>query len=112
MTDLIKPPAHYHIFWSATRARTFARIVTLDPKRRSTYDQNIRLLAAEYNMLTGTEANPRQFIQKVNPLLFAHLLGWPPHFTQRTLGREWNTLYTMVIYSKCEHCRKLGKLIR
>jgi argininosuccinate synthase len=113
MTDIIKPPPHYHIFWSATRARQFARILSGDPKRRSTYDQNIRLLNAAYSRIMETEADPRAFIKKVNPVLFAHALGMSPHFTQRVIGfRSYNTLYTMVKQSKCEHCRKLASFIR
>jgi len=104
--EKIRSPLHCHIFWSATRARHFARILTGDPKRRGTYDENIRLLNAAYSKKVGTEAHVRLFIQKVNPILFARAMGWDMRLVFKLIGRHpWNTLYNMIVNSKCEHCR-------
>ena len=109
METVILPPPHTHIFWSATRTRRFARLVTGNPKRRGTYDQNIRILNAAYNLGTGTmNEDPRLFMQKVNPIPFARLIGLEPIQIKRFLVDSWRLLNDRLIRSKCEHCRKLA----
>uniref|UniRef100_A0A6C0BAX2 Uncharacterized protein n=1 Tax=viral metagenome TaxID=1070528 RepID=A0A6C0BAX2_9ZZZZ len=105
--EKIRSPLHCHLFWSATRTRHFARILTGDPKRRSTYDKNIRLLTATYNKLTKQNVSPRQFMQSINPLLFGHMIGLSLYDMRRLIGSPWHTLYRMIANSKCEHCRQL-----
>lgn len=107
--EKIRAPEPSHLFWSATRARRFARIVSGNPRRRGTYDENIRLLNAVYSKKVGGEAHVRLFMQKVNPILFAYAMGWDMRATLKLFDRSaWNTLLTMVIRSKCEHCRAIG----
>lgn len=107
--EKIRPPPHCHLFWSATRTRHFARILSGNPKRRGTYDENIRLLNAAYSKKIGVDSHVRLFMHSVNPILFAHAMGWDPRFAHKLIGyHSWSTLYKMVIWSKCEHCRKVG----
>jgi hypothetical protein len=103
--EKIRPPLHCHLFWSATRTRHFARRITGDLKRRSTYDENIRILTATYNKLTNQNVSPRQFMQSVNPLLFGHMIGLSLYEMKKLIGSDWHTLYRMIANSKCEHCR-------
>ena len=106
---IILPPPHCHIFWSATRTRRFARLVLRNPKRRGTYDQNIHLLSAVYDLFTGaTETDPRLFIQKVNPIPFARMLGLEPPQIKRFLAGSWRQLNHRLLHSKCAHCRILA----
>jgi hypothetical protein len=107
-TERILPPRPYHINWPASRARHFAQIVSGNPKRRGTYDQNIRILNDAYSRLVGSEAHPRAFIQKVNPLIFARLLGWSDELIKVTLRGSAHELWIRASYSKCEHCRTLA----
>lgn len=100
----IRPPAHYHIYWPAIRARNFARVLTGNPMWRGTYDQNIRMIAERH--LAG--CNPREFIQKVNPFLFAKQIGLSELDARRLLGRSYHELWTQAAYSRCEHCRALA----
>jgi hypothetical protein len=110
--EKIRPPLHCHIFWSATRTRHFARILSVNPKRRGTYDENIRLLNAAYSKKMGKEAHVRLFMQRVNPILFARAMGWDPRVARKLIGyHSWNTLYKMVMRSKCEHCRAAGNTL-
>lgn len=109
----ILPPRHYHINWPATRARHFARIVSGNPKTRGTYDQNIRLLNALYMQMIGLpqateEADVRLFIQKCNPLAFAHTVGIHPLLTKKLLGHSFPELLHRITHSKCECCRALA----
>jgi len=111
--ERILPPRHYHINWPATRARHFARIVSGNPKRRGTYDQNIRLLNATYTALIGkpdqmSTADVRLFIQKVNPLAFAHIVGISPLQTKKMLGPVYLDLLYRITHSKCECCRSIA----
>jgi len=111
--ERILPPRHYHINWPATRARHFARIVSGNPKRRGTYDQNIRLLNATYTALIGkpdqmSTADVRLFIQKVNPLAFAHVAGISPLQTKKMLRSVFLELLHRITHSKCECCRSLA----
>jgi len=111
--ERILPPRHYHINWPATRARHFARIVSGNPKRRGTYDQNIRLLNATYTGLIGkpdqtSTADVRLFIQKVNPLAFAHVAGISPLQTKKMLRSVFLELLHRITHSKCECCRSLA----
>jgi hypothetical protein len=113
VVERILPPRHYHINWPATRARHFARIVSGNPKRRGTYDQNIRLLNASYTALIGkpdqtSTADVRLFIQKVNPLAFAHIVGISPLQTKKMLGPAFLELLHRITHSKCECCRSLA----
>ena len=113
VVERILPPRHYHINWPATRARHFARIVSGNPKRRGTYDQNIRLLNASYTALIGkpdqtSTADVRLFIQKVNPLAFAHIVGISPIQTKKMLGPAFLELLHRITHSKCECCRSLA----
>jgi hypothetical protein len=106
---IIRPPAPYHIFWPAIRVRRFARLVTGDPKRRGTYNDNIRLLNTIYNLFMRSDnSDPRLFMQKVNPIPFARLIGLQPPDIKRFLAGSWSSLNHRLIYSKCEHCRKLA----
>jgi hypothetical protein len=107
-TERILPPRPYHINWPASRARHFAQIISGNPKRRGTYDQNIRILNDAYSRLVGSEAHPRAFIQKVNPLIFARLLGWSEQLIKVTLRGSAHELWTRAAHSKCEHCRALA----
>ena len=100
----IRPPKHYHIYWPALRARAFARILTGIPMWRGTYDQNIRMIAERH--LAG--CNPREFIQTVNPFLFAKQIGLSELDARRLLGRSYHELWTQAAYSRCEHCRALA----
>ena len=100
----IRPPAHYHIYWPALRARAFARILTGNPMWRGTYDQNIRLIAERH--LAG--CNPREFIQKVNPFLFAKQIGLSDSDSRRILHHSYEYLLIQAAYSRCEHCRTLA----
>jgi hypothetical protein len=114
--ERILPPRHYHINWPATRARHFARIVSGNPKRRGTYNQNIRLLNATYTALIGkpdqmSTADVRLFIQKVNPLAFAHIVGISPLQTKKMLGPAYLELLYRITHSKCECCRSLAPLL-
>jgi hypothetical protein len=104
ITSVIKPPRHAHRFWSATRARLFARKLTGDPKRRSTYDQNIRLIAAK----THPDVDPRDFIQKVNPVLWCLAVGWSQADAYKLLKWQWLNLWQRCAYSRCDHCRLLA----
>ena len=111
--ERILPPRHYHINWPATRARHFARIVSGNPKRRGTYDQNIRLLNGVYTALIGkrdqkSTADVRLFIQKVNPLAFAHVIRMSPLQAKRLLGPVFPELLHRIVHSKCECCRALA----
>ena len=113
VVERILPPRHYHINWPATRARHFARIVSGNPKRRGTYDQNIRLLNTTYTRLIGkpdqtSTADVRLFIQKVNPLAFAHVVGISPLQTKKMLGPKFLELLHRITHSKCECCRSLA----
>jgi hypothetical protein len=107
---IIQPPPHCHIFWSATRARRFARLAACNPKRRGTYDQNIRLLSMVYDRLTGTteDGDPRLFMQKVNPIPFARMLGLEPPQIKRFLAGYWGQLNQRLLHSRCAHCRRLA----
>ena len=102
----IRPPKHYHIYWPALRARAFARVLTGNPMWRGTYDQNIRLIAERH--LPG--CNPREFIQKVNPFLFAKQIGLSDSESRRILHHSYNYLFAHAAYSRCEHCRALALL--
>jgi len=113
VVERILPPRHYHINWPATRARHLARIVSGNPKRRGTYDQNIRLLNKTYTALIGkpnqmSTADVRLFIQKVNPLAFAHIVGISPLQTKKMLGPAFVELLHRITHSKCECCRSIG----
>ena len=113
VVERILPPRHYHINWPATRARHFARIVSGNPKRRGTYNQNIRFLNMTYTALIGkpnqmSTADVRLFIQKVNPLAFAHIVGISPLQTKKMLGPSFLELLHRITHSKCECCRSLG----
>jgi hypothetical protein len=113
VVERILPPRHYHINWPATRARHFARIVSGNPKRRGTYNQNIRLLNATYTALIGkpdqtSTADVRLFIQKVNPLAFAHIVGISPLQTKKMLGPAFLELLYRITHSKCECCRSIA----
>lgn len=108
----IRSPLHCHIFWSATRTRHFARILSGNPKRRGTYDENIRLLNDAYSKKMGKEADVRLFMQRVNPILFASAMGWNPRVARKLIGyHSWSTLFKMVMLSKCEHCRSIGSTL-
>ena len=113
VVERILPPRHYHINWPATRARHFARIVSGNPKRRGTYNQNIRFLNMTYTALIGkpnqmSTADVRLFIQKVNPLAFAHIVGISPLQTKKMLGPSFLELLHRITHSKCECCRSIG----
>ena len=110
--EKIRPPLHCHIFWSATRTRHFAQILSGNPKRRGTYDENIRLLNAAYSKKVGENNNVRLFMQRVNPILFASAMGWNPRVARKLIGyHSWSTLFKMVMLSKCEHCRSIGNTL-
>ena len=103
--DVIRAPPHYHRFWSATRARKFARKLTGDLKRRGTYDQNIRLIASK----THPGVDVRQFIQKVNPVLWCLTVGWSRWDMQKLIMRnDLQDLWHRCAYSSCDHCRYLA----
>ena len=104
VTSVIKPPPHAHRFWSATRARLFARKLTGDPKRRGTYDQNIRVIASK----THPDVDPRIFIEKVNPVLYCLTVGWSQEDAYKLLKWQWLNLWRRCAYSRCEHCRLLA----
>lgn len=113
VVERILPPRHYHINWPATRARHFARLVSGNPKRRGTYNQNIRFLNMTYTALIGkpdqmSTADVRLFIQKVNPLAFAHIVGISPLQTKKMLGPAFVELLYRITHSKCECCRSIG----
>ena len=113
VVERILPPRHYHINWPATRARHFARLVSGNPKRRGTYNQNIRFLNMTYTALIGkpdqmSTADVRLFIQKVNPLAFAHIVGISPLQTKKMLGPAFVELLHRITHSKCECCRSLA----
>ena len=113
VVERILPPRHYHINWPATRARHFARLVSGNPKRRGTYNQNIRFLNMTYTALIGkpdqmSTADVRLFIQKVNPLAFAHIVGISPLQTKKMLGPAFLELLHRITHSKCECCRSLA----
>lgn len=103
--DVIRPPPHCHRFWSATRARKFARLLLNDPKHRGTYDQNIRLVASK----THPDVDVRQFIEKVNPVLWCLKLGWSHNLVRCLIvRRDLDLLWQRVAYSSCAHCRDLA----
>jgi hypothetical protein len=103
--DIIRAPSHYHRFWSATRARKFARKLTGDPKRRGTYDQNIRLIASK----THPGVDVRQFMNKVNPVLWCLTVGWSRWDMQKLIMRDHLAdLWRHCAYSSCDHCRDLA----
>jgi hypothetical protein len=105
LVDVIRAPSHYHRFWSATRVRKFARKLTGDPKRRGTYDQNIRLIASK----THPGVDVRQFIHKVNPVLWCLTVGWSRWDTQKLIMRNHLAdLWHRCAYSSCDHCRLLA----
>ena len=105
LVDVIRAPSHYHRFWSATRARKFARKLTGDPKRRGTYDQNIRLIASK----THPGVDVRQFINKVNPVLWCLTVGWSRWDMQKLIMRNHLAdLWHRCAYSSCDHCRDLA----
>jgi hypothetical protein len=113
VVERILPPRHYHINWPATRARHFARLVSGNPKRRGTYNQNIRFLNMTYTALIGkpnqmSTADVRLFIQKVNPLAFAHIVGISPLQTKKMLGPAYLELLYRITHSKCECCRSIA----
>ena len=111
-TKIIRAPSPVQIYWSATRARNFARIVSGNPKRRSTYDENIRLLDAVYSKLVGEEGNPLLFMKKVNPLAFAWMNQIPTEKTQKILVDSHHMLWLRLVNSKCFHCRKMAKKVK
>ena len=103
--DVIRAPPHYHCFWSATRARKFARVLLSDNKHRGTYDQNIRLIASQ----THPGVDVRQFIQKVNPVLWCLKVNWSKYLVQRLIQpRDLGGLWQRCAYSSCAHCRELA----
>ena len=105
LVDVIRAPPHYHRFWSATRARKFARKLTGDLKRRGTYDQNIRLIASK----THPGVDVRQFIHKVNPVLWCLTVGWSRWDMQKLIMRnDLQDLWHRCAYSSCDHCRYLA----
>ena len=105
LVDVIRAPPHYHRFWSATRARKFARKLTGDLKRRGTYDQNIRLIASK----THPGVDVRQFIHKVNPVLWCLTVGWSRCDVQKLIMRnDFQALWHRCAYSSCDHCRYLA----
>jgi hypothetical protein len=109
----IRPPRHCHIFWNATRAQNFARILTGNPKRRATYDTNIRLLNTVYEEAVGGEdSDPRHFINKVNPLCFAWVALFPHQTTRRLLADSHQMLWLRMVRSKCAHCRDLADQVK
>lgn len=105
--DVIRPPPHCHRFWSATRARKFARVLLKDPKHRGTYDQNIRLIASK----THPDVDVRQFIEKVNPVLWFLKVGWSKNLLPRLISepRDLYLLWQRCAYSSCAHCRELAR---
>ena len=109
----IRSPRHSHVFWNATRAQNFARVLTGDPKRRATYDANIRLLNTVYaKAVGGEESDPRLFMNKVNPLCFAWLVLFPPQTTRRLLADSHQMLWMQMVRSKCAHCRNLADQVK
>ena len=103
--DVIRPPPHCHRFWSATRARKFARLLLNDPKHRGTYDQNIRLVASK----THPGVDVRKFIEKVNPVLWCLKLGWSHNLVRCLIvRRDLDLLWQRCAYSSCAHCRDLA----
>jgi hypothetical protein len=108
-TSVILPPRLSTALWTATRARRFVRLMTSNPKWRGTYDQNIRILNAAYNLFTATENDDvRLFMWKVNPIPFARRLGLQPAQIKRFMAGSWPVLNYRMIHSKCAHCRKLA----
>jgi hypothetical protein len=109
MDTPILPPRHSTALWPATRARRFVCLMTGNSKPRRTYDENIRILNAAYNLFTGTKnENPYFFMWKVNPIPFARLIGLEPPQIKRFLAGAWGHLNYRMLHSKCEHCRKLA----
>ena len=112
MSSRILPPRHCHIFWSATRARHFARVILNDPKRRSTYDQNIRLLNGVYGEIMGRPANTdedvRLFITRVNPLALALACRMDKRLIISLLRSDFQKLLHRFQHSKCSCCRAIG----
>ena len=105
VADVIRAPPHYHCFWTATRARKFARVLLNDPKHRGTFDQNIRLIASK----THPGVDVRLFIQKVNPVLWCLKVGWSRFTVQKLIVRnDLQTLWQRCAYSSCDHCRDLA----
>jgi hypothetical protein len=105
VADIIRAPPHYHCFWTATRARKFARVLLNDPKHRGTFDQNIRLIASK----THPGVDVRLFIQKVNPVLWCLKVGWSRFTVQKLIVRnDLQTLWQRCAYSSCDHCRDLA----
>ena len=103
--DIIRAPPHYHRFWSATRARKFAQVLLKNPKHRGNYDQNIRLIAQQ----THPTVDVRQFIQKVNPVLWCLKVNWSKYLVQRLIQpRDLGGLWQSCAYSSCAHCRELA----
>ena len=107
--EKIRAPVHYHLYWPATRTRLFARILTGDPKRRKTYDENIRLLNDAYANVTGNKVHPHLFIQKVNPVLFALAVGISNQEVCTIIRPQHRMrLWQQCAYSSCAHCRQLA----
>ena len=115
MSTRILPPRHCHIYWSATRARHFARVLLNDPKRRGTYDQNIRLLNSVYGEILGRPANTdkdvRLFIQRVNPLALALACRLEKRLIISLLRGDFQKLLNRFTHSKCSCCRAIGASI-
>ena len=106
VADVIRAPPHYHRFWSATRARKFARKLHGNPKHRGTYDHNIRLIARQ----THPGVDVRLFIQKVNPVLWCVKMGWSKWQMEKLITpQDLHALWDRCAYSSCEHCRDLAR---
>jgi len=106
VADVIRAPPHYHSFWSATRARKFARKLHGNPKHRGTYDHNIRLIARQ----THPGVDVRLFIQKVNPVLWCVKMGWSKWQMEKLITpRDLHALWDRCAFSSCEHCRDLAR---
>ena len=105
VADIIRAPPHYHCFWSATRARKFARKLHGNPKHRGTYDHNIRLIAKQ----THPGVDVRLFIQKVNPVLWCVKMGWSKWQMEKLIvPQDLYYLWQRCACSSCEHCRDLA----
>jgi len=105
VADVIRAPPHHNSFWSATRARKFARQLHGNPKHRGTYDHNIRLIARQ----THPGVDVRLFMRKVNPVLWCLKMGWSrPRMQKLITHRDLYDLWLRCAYSSCEHCRELA----
>jgi hypothetical protein len=105
----IRAPAPYHIYWPALRTRRFVQKFLGEKYKRGTYDKNIRILNAVYGYMVGTDADAKLFMQRVNPILFAKMLGWSELETRRLIGgRAYHELWLRVANSKCACCRALA----